>query len=195
MPYLNYNHLSEKDLYSIVAYIKTLKPIENKIPDTELNFPLNLIVKTIPLQNYSPKEQVDKSDALKYGKYLVTIASCSECHTPSDQGEPLPGMDFAGNSEFHLPSGLVRSANITPDTETGIGNWTKEYFISRFKYYDNDSTRSISVGPKDFNTVMPWLLYAGMTEEDLGAIYEYLRTLKPVKNTVQKWSPADLAKK
>ncbi|OGU77146.1 MAG: cytochrome C [Ignavibacteria bacterium RBG_16_34_14] len=189
MPYLGYNHLSQEDLYSIVAYIRSLKPIENKVPDTELNFPLNLIVKTIPLQNYTPKETVNKSDVLKYGKYLATIAGCEGCHTPTDQGEPLPGMDFAGGEEFTLPHGVVRSLNITPDTETGIGNWTKEDFIKRFKYYDTDSTRNIPVGPEEFNTVMPWTMFAGMTEEDLGAIYEYLRTIKPVKNKVERFTP------
>jgi len=190
MPYLNYNKLSQEDLYSIVAYVRSLKPIEKVVPETELNFPLSLIVKTIPLEKYTPNNPVDKSDVVKYGKYLVTIASCFNCHTRMNKGEPLPGMDFAGGEEFILFNGhsVVRSANITPDNQTGIGSWTKEVFISRFKYYDSDSTRYVPVGPDEFNTVMPWTMFAGMKEEDLGAIYEYLRTIKPVNNLVQRWS-------
>jgi len=189
MPYLSYNHLAEEDLYSIVAYVRSLKPIENKVPDTELNFPLNLIVKTIPLQNYAPKEAVSKSNVLEYGKYLSTIAGCESCHTPTDQGEPLPGMNFAGGEAFTLPNGTVRSLNITPDTETGIGSWTKEDFIKRFKFYDTDSTRNIPVSPEEFNTVMPWPMFAGMNEEDLSAIYDYLKTVTPVTNRVERFTP------
>jgi mono/diheme cytochrome c family protein len=197
MPYNNLNELSEEDLYSIVAYLKSLKPIKNEIPDKELNFPLNFIEKSLPLKTYIPKESINKSDKINYGKYLVTIASCGDCHTPSVEGKPDFKKQFAGGNEFPLPWGIVRPANITPDIETGIGNWTKEQFIAKFKYYDSESAKNISVAPGEFNSVMPWSLYSGMTEEDLSAIYEYLRTVSPVKNLVQKWTPPqeDVAKK
>jgi len=82
----------------------------------------------------------------------------------------------------------VRSANITPDMETGIGKWNKYQFVSKFKQYDNPDAHNIPVKPNDFNTVMPWMMYSGMTEEDLSAIYAYLRTVKPVSNKVVKFS-------
>jgi mono/diheme cytochrome c family protein len=82
MPYYFFNNLSEEDLYSIVAYLRTLKPVENTVPDKELNFPVNFLEKTLPLKTYVPKESVSKSDKIKYGKYLVSIAICGECHTP-----------------------------------------------------------------------------------------------------------------
>jgi len=189
MPYYNYNQLSEEDLYSIVSYIRSLKPVENQTPERELNFPLNYIVNTLAVEKYTPKESVNKDDKIKYGKYLVTIASCGDCHTPTIENEPDMERQFAGGNDFNLPIGTIRTANLTPDIETGIGNWTREDFIKKFKYYDNDTTRNISVGEKDFNSVMPWTMYAGMTEGDLGAIYDYLRTVKPVKNLVQKWTP------
>jgi hypothetical protein len=189
MPFYFYNNLSEEDLYSIVAYIKSLKPIENQIPERELNFPFNLLVNTLTLESYTPKESIDKSDKFNYGKYITTIAICSDCHTPMKEGEPIPGMDFAGGAEFNLPWGIVRPANLTPDKETGIGNWTKEDFIKRFKNYDNEEAKNVSVTMSEFNSVMPWTMYAGMSEEDLGAIYDYLMTQKPVKNRVEKWTP------
>lgn len=194
MPYPNYNRLTQSDLYSIVAYVRNLAPIENKLPDTELNFPLNFIVKTMPLKSPTPMK-FDRHNPLEYGKYLVTIAGCKDCHTQSEKGKPLPGMEFAGGEGFQLPGGLVKSANISPDKETGIGSWTKEVFMNRFKFYANDSTKYISVSEKDFNTPMPWLMYAGMTEEDLSAIYDYLRTVKPVHNIVERFTPVTAAQK
>ncbi len=190
MPYMGYNHLTVDDLHSIVAYIHSLKSIENNIPDRELDFPMNLIVKTIPPKSYDPTPSVDKNNPAEYGKYLVTIAGCFDCHTQMEKGELIKGMEFAGGFEFKFPSGIVRSANITPDAETGIGSWSKEAFIQRFKSMDPDSNRVASVDPnKDFNTPMPWTMYAGMEKEDLAAIYNFLRTLPPVSHTVTKFTP------
>ena len=194
MPYPNYNKLTQEDLYAIVAYVRSLKPIENKLPDTQLNFPLNFIVKTMPIQSYSPMV-INDNNPIEYGKYLVTIAGCKNCHSKSEKGEPLPGMEFAGGEEFPFPNGLVKSANITPENETGIGLWTKELFLKRFKNYDNDSAKSVSVSETDFNTPMPWTMYGGMTEEDLSAIYDYLRTVKPIRNRVERFTPVNIVKK
>ncbi|MEO8398598.1 MAG: c-type cytochrome, partial [Ignavibacteriaceae bacterium] len=194
MPYMHYNNMTEEDIHSIVAYIRSLKPIKKDVPEHDLNFPVSLIVKTLPLQTYNPPK-VDKSDTKAYGKYLVTLASCSECHTPAEKGEPIKGKDFAGGNEFQTPVSIIRTANITPDIETGIGKWTKDDFIKRFKANSTEEAKHISVKPTDFNTVMPWTMYAGMTEEDLGSIYDYLRTLKPIKNNVIHFKVKNLASK
>jgi mono/diheme cytochrome c family protein len=190
MPYMGFNHLTKEDLYSIVAYIRSLEPMENNVPDTELDFPLNFIVKTMPVKSFTPAPEIDRNDHAAYGKYLVTIASCTDCHTQAKEGKPLPGMFLAGGMEFNLSMGTVRSANITPDKETGIGNWTKEEFVARFKTFDSDSAKNIPVGSHDYNTVMPWTFFSGMTEEDLGDIFEYLKTIKPVSNSVIRYTPA-----
>lgn len=190
MPYPNYNQLTKEDLYSIVAYIRTLEPQEKQIPETELNFPLNLLVKTMPIQSYTPAKEIDKTNTVEYGKYLVRIASCSECHTQSDKGEPLPGMTFAGGMEFQFPAGIVRSSNITFDAETGIGKWTKEDFMKRFKAFSDSGAHNIPVNiEKEFNTPMPWLMYCDMTDEDLGVMYDYLKTVTPVNNRVERFTP------
>lgn len=190
MPYLGFNHMSKEDLYSIVAYVRSLQPMESHVPARELDFPLNFIVKTIPPKSFTPSPEPDRNNSVEYGKYLVTIADCAGCHTPSEKGEPLPGMDFAGGEEFNFPQGTLRTANITPDEETGLGKWTKENFIARFKAFASDSAANIPVDPNGFNTIMPWTLMAGMTEDDLGAIYDYLRTIKPVHNSVVHFTPA-----
>ena len=190
MPYDGFAEMDEEDLYSIVAYLRTLKPIDNEVGERNLDFPVNYIVKTLPLNTYSPKQAPDKSNPKEYGKYLVKMASCHHCHTQTNEGEPVAGMEFAGGSEIHMPFGTIRSANLTPDVETGLGSWTKEQFIQRFKSMATDEMKNIPADPGGFNTIMPWSMYGGMSEEDLGAIYEYLHSLKPVKNLVVKFTPA-----
>lgn len=189
MPYIHYNNLSKEDLYSIVAYIRSLPAIQNTIHERSLDFPLNLIVKTMPIKSYTPASEPNKNNSIEYGKYLVNAASCFDCHTQMVKGQPIIEKSFAGGFPFQISSGTVRSANITPDPVSGIGNWTKEQFVARFKSMDPDSNQIPSVGAKDFNSVMPWTLYGGMKREDLSAIYDYLRSIQPVKNVVVKFTP------
>lgn len=188
MPYPHYNNLTKKDLYSIVAYIRSLEPIKNDVPEGTLNFPLNLIVKTIPPKSYKPAPEPNKNNPTEYGKYLVNAAACFDCHTQMVKGEYIMEKSFAGGFEFQFPGGVVRSANITPEPVSGIGAWTKNVFVARFKSMDPEKNQPLQIEMNDFNTAMPWTMYAGMTVEDLGAIYEYLRTIKPVKNAVVKFT-------
>lgn len=189
MPYLGYNHLTREDLYSIVAYIRSLQPIKNDVPESSLDFPVNLIVKTMPPKSYVPSPEPDKNNPSEYGKYLVGVAGCFDCHTQMNKGEYIMEKAFGGGFEFQFPAGTVRSANITPENISGIGTWTKDEFVERFKSMDPSAYPPSETGINDFNTAMPWTMYAGMTREDLGAIYDYLRTIKPVKNAVVKFTP------
>ena len=118
--------------------------------------------------------------------FYVNVKICTECHTPMEKGQRIAGMEYAGGMEFPFPEGgLVRSANITPDRETGIGGWTRETFVGVFKASATAQARRERVEQGDLQTVMPWTMYGGMTEKDLGAIYTYLRTVEPVRNTVE----------
>jgi hypothetical protein len=173
---------------SIIAYIRTLKPIENTPPQTKLNFPLNLIVRTIP-GKHTEHGSPDTSNVYEYGKYLVNAADCIECHTQRKDGRIIEGLEFAGGFEFPFPNGqVVRSANLTPDEETGIGTWSETDFVNKFKFYDNPEGRTMLAASMEYNTTMPWTMFAGMTEHDLGAIYKYLRSVKPLKNKVEKFT-------
>jgi mono/diheme cytochrome c family protein len=194
MPHPAYGRMDTEDIKSIIAYLRTLKPINNKVPEHAIDFPMNFIVNTIP-QQPNPQPKPDTTDALAYGRYLVNAAVCADCHTKKENGTPVAGMDFAGGMEFALPTGMVRSANITPDPETGLGRWTKEAFIARFKAHDvtrGNMPPAVKAGEKQ--SLMPWLMYAGMTENDLGAIYTYLQTLKPVRNKVETFTAGPAAK-
>ena len=79
----------------------------------------------------------------------------------------------------------MTSANISPDSTTGIGTWTEERFLNKFITY-RDSSEYMR-DPGNQNTIMPLAVYAGMKDEDLKAIYAYLRTVKPFKNMVEKF--------
>lgn len=187
MPYYTYKYLTDEDAKSIIAYLRTLEPIEANYAKSEFSFPFSLILRTIPNEP-EPIKSVDKTNSLEYGKYLVTIGGCESCHSPQEGGSKIDGMEFSGGFEIPMETGGVcRAANITPDKETGIGSWSKEQFIQRFKFYENNDSLDIKHG--DFNSEMPWTVYASMTEEDLGSIYDYLRTVKPVKNNIVKFTP------
>jgi hypothetical protein len=186
MPYPFYNQMAEEDVKAVIAYVRSLKPIENDVPASSINFPVNMLIKTAP-REYVPISSPDRNNPVEYGKYLVNIGACNDCHSPSEDGQMIEGKELSGGYLFDLPFGEIRSANITPDMETGIGSWSKETFLARFRHFLNpESTRPRS---DNSQTIMPWTMYAGMTDEDLSAIYDYLRTVKPVKNRVVPFTP------
>ncbi len=182
MPYHNYGKMDKEDVYDIIAYIRSLPPIENSTPDRTIDFPMNFIVNTIPVKA-SFTQKPPKSDTIKYGAYLVNAAACEECHTKVNKGQIIPELAFSGGRDFHMPNGVVNSANITPDKGTGIGGWTAEQFVARFKAYTNPANIPL-MGSTDVNTIMPWTMLASMDTSDLRSIYAYLQTLKPIKNEV-----------
>ena len=184
MPYPEYHNLTMEDLYSIISYIRTLEPIVHEVPVSSIDFPMNLIIKTIPPESYKPITSLNESNSIEYGKYLVTIAACKNCHTPMENGKFNNDLAFAGGTQYSVNRITVKSANITPDIETGIGRWTKDDFIKRFKQYENTA---INIKPGEFNTPMPWILLAGMNTQDLSAIYDYLKTVPPVHHKVEKF--------
>lgn len=192
MPYPRYAQMSREDIEAIVVYLRTLPAVaHDPVPPRTLDFPLPLIVRTIP----APARHVptpDPTDRVAYGRYLTNAAVCADCHTPiDDQGAPLPGKDFAGGTPF-TPNGvgLVRSANLTPDATTGIGTWTEDQFLATFRAYRDQPARTLDGAERLQNTEMPWTYYAGMQDDDLRAIYAYLRTLSPVVNRVEKFPSA-----
>ena len=189
MPYLQYGKLPKEDIYDVIAYLRTIKPAHNEYPERKLDFPLNLIVNLMPKEG-THELKLDKSNPIKYGEYLVTAAACYDCHTKmDDKGQFVPGMDFAGGMEFNLSTGgVVRSANLTPDKETGIGNWTEEKFIKRFTLYSDSSYTPHKVIPGEFNTYMPWEYYSKLKEDDLKAMYAFFMSTNPVQNEVVKFT-------
>ena len=190
MPYPYYGRMDREDIYSIVAYVRSLSPIENAVPESEPDFPMNFIINTIP-HDAAFVERPDPADQIAYGGYLANAGGCVECHTPVKQGQIIAERSFGGGRDFAFPDGSVaRSANITPDVKTGIGSWTEANFIARFKAYADSTYTVPDVRPGEFNTVMPWMMYKNIAEEDLAAIFAYLKTVPAIENKVEHFIPA-----
>jgi cytochrome c553 len=191
MPYLHYGTSDKEDIYSVIAYIRTLAPIENATPPSSPEFPVNFLINTMPkapvFQAVPPKD-----DIIKYGAYLTNAAACMDCHTQQVKGTYQMDKYMAGGFIFKgLHGEVVQSANITPDPTTGIGKWTADSFVARFKLYsDTSKFKDQPVKPGEFNSPMPWRYYTSLKEEDLKAIFAYLQTVKPIQNEVVKFQPA-----
>ncbi|HET6892415.1 MAG TPA: cytochrome c [Pyrinomonadaceae bacterium] len=175
MPYMNFKNMSDEDLASVVAYVRSIEPVRNVVPKTMLPEivkaglpPHQPITASVPAP--------DMSNPIERGKYLVTLANCASCHTPMDQqGQPITHLAFAGGMFFKGPWGEVTSANITPDA-SGISYYDEELFVR--------TLRTGHVGARKLNSIMPWGYFRNMTDEDLKAIFAYLRTLPPVQHRI-----------
>jgi mono/diheme cytochrome c family protein len=189
MPYQFFHKMSDEDVYSVVAYMNSLAPVRSQVPRTELDFPVNLLIKSAPQPVTGPVRDPGRADKMKYGEYLVTMASCIDCHTPMEKGQLIESKRFAGGREFRVGPYLAVSANISPDPETGIGSWSEERFVSKFVNYRSFAQATPpNVSQANF-TLMPWLGFSQLTEQDLKAIYAYLRTLAPQSNKVEMHPP------
>lgn len=153
---------------------------------------------------------------VKRGQYLVTIGGCNDCHTPktmTPQGvaldttrilaghireEVLPTFYPKATSEgivqsnmnltaWQGPWGVSFTANLTPDKESGIGNWT----LDQFKIALRQGKAKGLPGARPLLPPMPWFNFAEMPDEDVEAIFTYLQSIKPVKNFVP--APVDPA--
>ncbi|KAA9340163.1 c-type cytochrome [Adhaeribacter soli] len=148
------------------------------------------------------------------GEHLVASVGCDDCHSPKKLGGPIPEVDkdlrlsghpanmklapynqealkngyVLANPHFTAwigPWGISYASNLTPDKETGIGNWQEEQFtraLKEGKYHGLENSRTL-LPP------MPWPNYKNFTDEELRAIFTYLKSIKPVKNVVPASEP------
>lgn len=117
---------------------------------------------------------------LQRGKYLVTIAGCSDCHTPGGMAGAADMTRYLGGSDtgFSIPGvGVVVGQNLTPDKETGIGAWSEDQIVAALRTGKRPDGSELS-------GVMPYAAFAHLTDEDARAIAAFLKSLPPVKNKV-----------
>jgi mono/diheme cytochrome c family protein len=173
MPTGFYGMLTPGDLNAIVAYLRTLKPVSNRVPDPV--YKINVPRQVAPYAD-KPFDVTDFRVKEKKGLYLVTIAHCMECHTPFAKSG---GIDFTnslgkGGREFPGPWGVSVARNITSHKEKGIGGWT-----------DAEIKRAITQGiSRDGSRLKPpmgYPFYAKMTDTDLDAMVAYLRHVPPLE--------------
>ncbi|MFD2725447.1 c-type cytochrome [Hyunsoonleella rubra] len=161
---------------------------------------------------YEPAEETPKVDPVKRGEQLVNAVGCHDCHTPKKFGEKGPELDtsrllsghpsdeglppYDSNTAksyilFNMgltaatgPWGTSFSANLTPD-DTGIGNWSEEQFLRSIKkglYKGMEGSRPVM-------PPMPWQSYSNLPDDDLKAIFTYLKTIPAVENVVPAYMP------
>ena len=137
--------------------------------------PAIAIALTALFASSSGRSGADPQDfsATERGRYLAQAADCGSCHTVAGSGRP-----FAGGRAIETPFGVLAAPNITPDRETGIGNWTDEQFDAAVR--NGRSRNGARLYP-----AMPFPYYSRMSREDVKDIRAYLNTVEPVRNAVQ----------
>jgi mono/diheme cytochrome c family protein len=175
MPANFYKALLPEDLDAIVAYLHTLKPIRNEVPEPVYKLPIR--------RDPYPDAEAGFTtamfaDPVKHGAYLVTIGHCMECHSAFSRGvsDFKTGLGRGGRTfPPRDPNGPPSTAaNITPDPGAGIGGWT-----------DQEIARAITSGvARDGHMLkqpMAYRYYAGLKQADLSDIIAYLRTVPPLQ--------------
>jgi mono/diheme cytochrome c family protein len=181
MPYHQYRYMSDEDLASTIAYLRSLKPVRRTLPPTDIPFPVNRLINNLPQPLDAPVPQPDRSNQLAQGEYLVRIGVCRDCHTPMDaQGQAIPGMEFAGGLPLAGPYGQIASANIT-QAPSGIPYYTEDLFL--------EMMRTGMVRSRKIHDAMPWSMYGRQTDEDLKAMFAYVKTLPAVQHRVDNTLP------
>jgi mono/diheme cytochrome c family protein len=185
MPYRPFRQMSEEDLASIVVYLRSLPAVHAQRSKTEIIFPVKYLIRSVPEPVTTLVASPDPADRVNYGKYLVTIGGCGDCHTPQERGQPIAGLAYGGGWLMRGPWGEVTTANITPDP-SGINYYDEQLFL--------EVIRTGYVKARKLNSIMPFGAYKNLTDDDLKAIFAYLRTLKPVKHRIMNTEPPTYCK-
>lgn len=172
MPSQNFAHMTDEDLGAVIAYLKTVPPVDRESPEPQFTFPAKLLfalgalgktpAEIIEQENLQPAEVTPGVNAA-YGEYLSYLATCRDCHGPDlNGGTAGPGEPFA--------------PNLTPGGEL-IG-WSAEDFLKAIK-------TGVKPSGSNLNEAMPWQLYSGMTDDDLQALWMYLHSLPALETAPQ----------
>lgn len=191
LPFMMYADLADEDLAAILAYLRTLPPVSHAVPPSRYNV-LGKVTRAYFLEPFAPTRDSapppPRGRTAEYGGYLVNaVANCASCHTARNMktGE-YTGPRFGGGMVFRRAAEQARagaetagdavreevvSPNLTPDPETGVmAAWDEAAFIRRFK----------AGNLRDWSP-MPWGPFSRIHEDDLAAMFLYLKGLAPVK--------------
>ena len=172
MPFSQYRNMSDNDVKAIVAYLRQVPAISNKVGKSEYRIELPPAWGP-PVGSVA---DVPHNDPVAYGAYLAgPLGHCISCHTPFDKGRPdFENRAFAGGVHFSVGP----SANITQDKETGIGAWSDAEIAAAI-------TQGVRPDGGQIHPIMPYGFYANMNQADVDALVAFLRTVKPVVNALR----------
>jgi len=180
MPFEFYRHMSDEDIASLVVFLRSMPAVHNPMPPTKLVFPVNYLIRGVPEPITEPVPEPDRSNQVAWGKYLVTTAACGECHNPVVGHDRPESMAFSGGFHLQGPWGNVASANITPDA-SGIAYYDEALFIQ--------ALHTGYVKARELSSIMPYGEYKSIPDDELKAMFAYLRTVPPVKHRVDNSLP------
>jgi mono/diheme cytochrome c family protein len=183
LPFMEMQGLADDDLQAVVSYLRSMPPVRNPVPShqyTALGKVIRATVMSKPVgPSTTPLARSPRGASVETGRYLVeSVALCWACHTErSRMTGALTGPRFGGSSgltESDDPEHSWSPPNITSDPETGrLGKMNEDQFVARFR-----QGRVIPGSP------MPWQAFSRMSEEDLRAIYRYLKTVPAIRRDV-----------
>lgn len=175
MNYGQFRNLTDGDTLALIAYLRSVPAIENRLPESSIDFPVSMFIRLAPEPlEVSPPPWPE--EPLARGRLLLKVMGCVDCHTPMERGQPVEGMRLAGGNAFRGPFGVVYSANITSHPAAGIGAFS-----------DEDLKRVFLEGRSKAGHVlwvMPWSATAGLHQEDVSALIAALRDVAPNPNLV-----------
>jgi mono/diheme cytochrome c family protein len=180
VPFMTYNAMSDADIVAILSYLRSTEPVENAVPAHEFTLLgkvlLRFMLKPVVSGEYKQYLTTEPDTSAGYGKYLAySVTNCNGCHTRRGPTGEFVGKPFAGGERKELETATFVVPNLTPDPQTGrIYHWSQQTFINRF--------RAGKIYPEEH---MPWNAYQQMSDADLKAIYNFLRTLEPVNNRIE----------
>jgi mono/diheme cytochrome c family protein len=197
MPFNSYQHMSDEDVHSIVAYLRSVPPVKLSKPrkPVEVAGLGGFFLFGLGVAHHDPVVRPvaapDRSDKVKYGEYVMRAGHCWECHSANADGSPRMPDDplwMAGGrcDDFGPSIGKACMRNLTPDEETGLGKYSAEQIKQAIR--EGKRLDGKKMAPPMSMMIPHW---STMTDEDLDALVAYLKSLKPAKNKVEdrKFTP------
>jgi mono/diheme cytochrome c family protein len=180
MRYEWFHEMSDRDAFAAARYLKTLPAVSNRVTQSpNLIFHVARALFLGPIRGEAaPPPQ--RGSTVEYGRYLSRIALCVDCHTPTSGLQSKLDRDRLFSGQSHPPKDFIANpSNLTPDSLTGIGRWTEADFLGTIRTGDDPQGHTL-------NDFMPWRQLRRMSDDDLRAIYVYLRTVPPLRNQVPR---------
>ncbi|HEV8532100.1 MAG TPA: cytochrome c [Methylomirabilota bacterium] len=189
-PFMSFNGMAEGDLKAVVAFLRSVPPVNRKNTPKKITVPMfESVFLPAWLMTFAAKETPPPAapqSGLPRGEYLVrAVGHCGECHTPRSAMTMAVdnGRFLAGNPKKTGPEGQLAS-NITPDKATGIGDWTEEQ-IATYLETGNRPDGDVAGGLMGENIQGTVAGYKDLSKPDLQAIAKYLKAIPAVKNKIE----------